>query len=92
MTIEGVRVRKDERMTALSVTAIETRARALIAKAIGRPCVRVKVGPASVVTQWLTAGDASRAAAYFGAELRQAMRLSYDSESGWLCEAAREFR
>jgi len=73
------------------VGAIESRAKALLESAVGRPCVRVEIGLTSVTTEWLTAEDAARAAVFFGSEMRRATRLSYDAVNGWTCEATEGF-
>jgi hypothetical protein len=76
--------------TARAMAVLEAQARAVLTEAVGRPCVHVTLGDI-VVTEWLTAEDASRAAGWFGREMRKATRLSYDPDMGWVVEAAERF-
>ena len=73
-----------------AVAAIESQARAALSEAPGRACVSVTIGEV-VVTEWLTAEDAARAARFFESEMGKVTRLSYDRDLGWVCEAAEEF-
>lgn len=73
-----------------AIAAIESRAREALSRAIDRVCVSVTIGEV-VVTEWLTAEDAARAARFFESEMGKVTRLSYDRDLGWICEATEEF-
>ena len=77
--------------TAAKVALIETRAREVLSAAIARPCVAVTIGDDVLVTEWLTEGDAELAADFFDRVMRRETRISYDTDLGWVCEAAERF-
>lgn len=69
------------------IAIIERRAKEVLARAIGRPCVSVTIGESILVTEWLTEGDALRAAEFFRTEMSRQAMVSYDADLGWVCEA-----